>query len=251
MPEAFESESPSRAIPTLENNASIGHSAQNREHRRLACERCVLALVKSVPKQASPPFFLINRKVRLVPRVSSNHISRITAGPRWLALVLGALLLAACATTPLPEESEPVVGLMAERLRLAQEVAWVKWQNGLPVRDPARESAVLEKLTRQGERAGIDEVLVVRFVKAQIEASCLEQEAWMTKWRKGEPLPEGDPPSLESLRIRLDRISTFLLAEWAAAPTTPRAAAKQTLLKSVSNPRSAAVAASGFVDSDF
>ena len=140
---------------------------------------------------------------------------------------------------------------MAERLRLAQEVAWVKWQNGLPVRDPERESAVLEKLIRQGESAGIDEILVARFVRAQIEASCLEQEAWISKWRKGEPLPAGEPPSLESLRIRLDRISTLLLAEWAAAPTTPPAAARQNLLKSVTNPRSAAVAASGFVKSDF
>lgn len=161
------------------------------------------------------------------------------------------LYLGACAAPPLPEESEPVVGLMADRLRLAQEVAWVKWENGLPIRDPARESAVVEKLTRQGERAGIDEALVVRFVRAQIEASCLEQEAWISKWRKGAPLPAGEPPSLESLRTRLDRMSTFLLAEWAAAPTTPRPAARERLLKSVLNPRSATVAASGFVDSDF
>ena len=225
-------------------------SGQNREHRPPACERCALELVKSVPKRARRPLSLINRKVWVFPGVGHNRISRITAGTRGMALLLCALLLAACSTPPLPEESEPVVGLMADRLRLAQEVAWVKWQNDLPVRDPARESAVLEKLTRQGERAGIDDVLVARFVIAQIEASCLEQEAWMSKWRRGEPLPAGEPPTLENLRARLDRISTFLLAEWAAAPTTPRAAARQRLLKSVINPRSAGVAASGFVESN-
>jgi chorismate mutase len=165
------------------------------------------------------------------------------------ALLLVPLILSGCAgTTPLPEESEPVVAVMAERLKLARDVAWAKWADGLPVRDPAREAAVLDKLTRQGEAAGIDEPLVSRFVRAQIEASCLEQEAWMAKWRKGNPLPEGPPPALESLRTQIDRLSSLLLAEWAAAPTTPRAAARQRLLKSVVNPRSAAVAASGFFD---
>ena len=165
------------------------------------------------------------------------------------ALLVVPLLLAGCAgTPPLPEESEPVVAIMAERLELARDVAWAKWADGLPVRDPAREAAVLEKLTRQGEAAGIDEPLVSHFVRAQIEASCLEQEAWMAKWRKGTPLPAGSPPTLESLRTQIDHISSLLLAEWAAAPTTPRAAARQRLLKSVANPRSATVAASGFFD---
>jgi chorismate mutase len=165
------------------------------------------------------------------------------------ALLVVPLILAGCAgTPPLPEESEPVVAIMAERLELARDVAWAKWADGLPVRDPAREAAVLDKLTRQGEAAGIDEPLVSHFVRAQIEASCLEQEAWMAKWRKGTPLPAGSPPTLESLRTQIDHISSLLLAEWAAAPTTPRAAARQRLLKSVANPRSATVAASGFFD---
>jgi len=166
-------------------------------------------------------------------------------------LLLISLLLIGCATTlPLPEESEPVVAIMAQRLELAHDVAWAKWADGLPVRDSAREAAVLERLTRQGEAAGIDERLVSRFVRAQIEASCLEQEAWMAKWRKGTPLPAGEPPTLESLRLQIDHISSLLLAEWAAAPTTPRAAARQRLLKSVADPRSATVAASGFFDAE-
>lgn len=165
------------------------------------------------------------------------------------ALALIPLLLAGCAgTLPLPEESEPVVALMAERLELAHDLAWAKWADGLPVRDSVREAAVLGKLVRQGEAAGIEEALVSRFVRAQIEASCLEQEAWMAKWRQGAPLPTGAPPTLESLRTRIDHMSSLLLAEWAAAPTTPRPAARQRLLKSVTDPRSAAVAASGFFD---
>jgi chorismate mutase-like protein len=160
------------------------------------------------------------------------------------------LLLVSCATHPLPEASEPVVALMAGRLELSRDIAWAKWANGLPVRDRMREAEVLERLARQGEAAGIEEPLVLHFFRAQIEASCLEQEAWMQKWRKGEPLPAGEPPPLDSLRKQMDRMSPHLLAEWAAAINTPRAAAKQRLLKSVTNPRSASVAASGFLAVD-
>ena len=180
--------------------------------------------------------------------IPANVLKKI---PAILSAVLPALLFTSCATPTLPEESEPVVSMMAGRLELARDIAWAKWAAGQPVRDPAREAAVIEKLTRQGEAAGIEELLVQRFVRAQIEASCLEQEAWMKKWTKGTPLPAGEPPTLDSLRKRLDQMSPLLLAEWAAAPSTPRAAARQRLLKSVIDPRAATVAASGFFDADF
>ena len=72
----------------------------------------------------------------------------------------------------------------------------------------------------------------------------------MAKWRKGTPLPAGEPPTLDSLRKRLDQMAPLLLAEWAAAPSTPRTAARQRLLKSVIDPRAATVAASGFLEAD-
>ncbi len=169
---------------------------------------------------------------------------------RKFPLLICPLILAACATPPLPEESEPVVAAMAERLELARDIAWAKWADGLPVRDPAREAIVIERLVRQGEAAGFDEPLVAQFVRAQIQASCLEQETWMAKWRKDTPLPAGEPPTLESLRLKLDRGSSLLLAEWAAAPDTPPAAARARLLPSVINPRSAALAATGFGKTD-
>lgn len=163
-----------------------------------------------------------------------------------LFTILLLFFLPACATPPLPEESEPVVALMAERLSLAHDIAWTKWADGLPVRDPVRENALVERLTKQGVAGGFEEEMVIRFVKAQIEASCMEQEAWMAKWRKDTPLPPGEPPTLESLRMKIDRISQFMVAEWAAASLTPPAPARAYLLKYVTNPRSAEVAALGF-----
>jgi chorismate mutase-like protein len=161
--------------------------------------------------------------------------------------LFAAVFFCACSTPPLPEESVPVVALMGERLSLARDVAWAKWTAGLPVRDPASEDEAVKKLVRQGESADLEEGVVLRFVRAQIEASYLEQEAWMKRWREGEPLPAGDPPALEALRLRLDRMSTFLLAEYAGAWETPPAAARARLKKSVIDPRSASVAASAFV----
>lgn len=161
--------------------------------------------------------------------------------------VLVAAFLSACSTPPLPEESGPMVALMAERLTLARDVAWAKWTAGLPIRDPARENEVVIKLGRQGEAADLEPALVYRLARAQIEASCLEQEAWMKKWRLGEPLPAGNPPELDALRLRLDRMSTLLLAEYAGAWSTPSAAVRARLKLSVVDPRSATAAAAAFV----
>ncbi len=161
--------------------------------------------------------------------------------------MLSGAFLCACSTPPLPEESVPIVALMGERLSLARDAAWAKWAGGLPVRDPARENEVIGRLVRQGVAADLEEDLVWRFARAQIDASCLEQEAWMKRWRQGAPLPAGDPPDLEVLRSRLDRMSSFLLAEYAAAWNTPSVAAREHLKKSVIDPRSAAVAASAFI----
>ena len=166
---------------------------------------------------------------------------------REILLLFPMILLSSCSTPQLPESSEPLLAIMAQRLSMARDVAWAKQADGLPVRDPAREQEILQKLVRQGEAADLDEGLVARFIRAQIEASCLEQEAWMSKWKQGEPMPAGDPPDLEKLRSRLDRLSSYLVAEYAAAWNTPAPAARARLEKTAINPRAAAAAASGFI----
>lgn len=137
---------------------------------------------------------------------------------RQIASVFLSLALSSCASVPppLPENAEPVVALMAQRLDLARDVAWVKWANNLPVRDPAREAAVLERTARQAEAADLNSAAALRFMRAQIEASCLQQEYWMRTWKNGTNLPPGEPPPLDTIRVRLDSISSRLFAEWAA-----------------------------------
>jgi len=160
---------------------------------------------------------------------------------------LFALALAGCATQPLPPDSVPLADVLSARLGMAKEVAWAKWADGLPVRDRVREDAVVTKFVAQAESAGLNGKSADRLIRAQIEASCIEQDYWTKSWRAGNGLPPGDPPALGALRQRLDRISFRLLAEWAAIDggPVPAAALKARLIQDGFTP-SAARAATGF-----
>lgn len=164
-----------------------------------------------------------------------------------LAPAASLVFLTSCATPPLPEDATHVVTLMSERLALAHDIAWVKWADGLPVRDPTRESAVLERTARQAEAADIEPALAVRLMRAQIEASNLQQEFWMASWRSGRGLPPGEPPTLASLRVRIDSLSARLVAEWAATPLLiiPKASVRARLVADGATPSAAAAAAAG------
>ncbi len=155
--------------------------------------------------------------------------------------------LAGCATQPLPPDSVPLADVLSARLGMAKEVAWAKWADGLSVRDRAREDAVVTKFVVQAESAGLNGKAAGWLIRAQIEASCIEQEFWMKSWQAGNGLPPGEPPALGALRQRLDRISFRLLAEWAAIDggPVPAAALKARLIRDGFTP-SAARAATGF-----
>ncbi len=164
-----------------------------------------------------------------------------------LAALAVSFFLSSCATVPLPENAEPLVDLMAERLDVARDVAWAKWAEGLPVRDPARERKLLERISAQAEMAGLEGLAAARFMRAQIEGSCLQQEYWMQKWRTGHGLPPGEPPTLDALRSRLDSLSARLIAEWAAMAETPMAPAsvRDALIQRGITPAAATAASAG------
>lgn len=170
--------------------------------------------------------------------------------PCLTALV--AFVLCSCASTPppLPEKAKPVVALMAQRLGIARDVAWTKWANNLPVRDPAREAAVLDRTRRQAEAANLDSAAALRFMRAQIEASCLQQEYWMQVWKKGQGPPTGAPPSLGEIRSRLDSSFARLFAAWAATEglTIPIQPVQVRLIDAGVSPAAAHAAASGLAD---
>lgn len=165
---------------------------------------------------------------------------------------LAALVVCSCVSTPppLPEKAKPVVGLMAQRLGLARDVAWTKWKNNLPVRDPAREAAVLDRTLRQAEAANLDSTAALRFMRAQIEASCLQQEYWMQVWKNGQGPPPGAPPSLGEIRSHLDSSSARLFAGWAATEglTIPFQSVEVRLMEAGVSPAAANAAAAGLAN---
>lgn len=135
--------------------------------------------------------------------------------PRLPSLLLAALVLTGCATRPesaLPPAEAALVDAMAMRLAIAREVAWNKYLDGKPVRDPGREAAVLDAVTAQGTRRGLDAARVRTFFAAQIEASCAQQEKWIHLWRRGNPLPSYAPRPLAKIRTDIDAANVALIA---------------------------------------
>lgn len=157
------------------------------------------------------------------------------------------LFLCSCATTPLPEDGGPLVSAMSERLAMAERVAWTKQANGWPVRDPAREKAVIERAVNHAEMAGLDGSLVEAFLRSQIEASCLEQEAWMRRWSGGRSTPPGEPPTIDELRGRINGITARMIAEWAGVQSNlPRSAVRARLIEEGFTPAAASTASRTF-----
>lgn len=170
--------------------------------------------------------------------------------PRILAATASVLFLAlsGCATPRLSDDALPVVELMAARLEVAKDVAWIKRVENLPVRDAVRERAVVDRFVAQAEAVGFETGPATRFIRAQIEASCLQQEWWLSQWNGDVPTPPGEPPPLERLRARLDSLSSRLLAEWAAVEANPPAAAavRAELIAKGFSPAASTAAAAAF-----
>jgi chorismate mutase-like protein len=135
-----------------------------------------------------------------------------------LGLVIFAGFLPGCAQTrqpqafaPTPAESQ-LVEAMARRLDLARHVAWVKFQNNLPVSDPKREAELLASLVEKGQGMGLSSETVTGFFVAQIAASRNEQEDLIRAWKRGATLPVFPPWDLKRhIRPRLDTVSNEML----------------------------------------
>jgi chorismate mutase-like protein len=97
--------------------------------------------------------------------------------------------------------------LARERLELAPQIAWTKYSRGIPVYDPARETAALQSAMAQGAARGVPPETTRRFFAAQMEASRRIQWQWIEGWRKNLTPPLGAVRSLDGdLRSRIDAI---------------------------------------------
>jgi cyclohexadienyl dehydratase len=101
---------------------------------------------------------------------------------------------------------------IAPRLALMEEVAQYKWNAGLPIADPDRESALLERATAAAVAIGLPEDYARRALAAQIEASRALQMALFDRWRATGQTPFDGVSDLASVqRPRIDAATTHLL----------------------------------------
>lgn len=120
---------------------------------------------------------------------------------------------------------------MADRLRLARDVAWFKYTHRQPIRDPQREAQVLDRISALAAARGMPPAPVRAFFTAQIAAACAEQEALIRAWRRGAPTPAAPPRDLRTaIRADIDAANLALLdALTQPARTASRAEARVTL----------------------
>lgn len=150
------------------------------------------------------------------------HPARKTLPP-WLiyfVFVCAALMLASPAQAQ--NASDPrllrLLGLMQQRLDVAQDVAMYKWNAKAAIDDPVREQQILEALARQAPQYGLEPKLALDFFAAQIIAGKMIQTALFKEWTSRSQAPFENPPDLKTkIRPALDQLTVELLTALAAA----------------------------------
>lgn len=106
-----------------------------------------------------------------------------------------------------------LIDASVQRLALARAVAFVKWDNGAPVEDVARERQVIDAAITAGREVELPAEFVYRFFSAQIEANKLIQYALLTKWQAQGRAPGHSGIDLaQTVRPQIDRIQAVLIS---------------------------------------
>jgi chorismate mutase len=135
---------------------------------------------------------------------------------RKLAFVGGWAFIAESSTCPQSGRDllQRLVETSAQRLIIAEQVALVKWDKGIPVEDASREAQVIVHAVTAGQSRGLDQQLVSNFFRAQIEANKLVQYALLEEWRRVGKAPDHRPVDLaNTIRPELDEVDAALIAE--------------------------------------
>ena len=113
--------------------------------------------------------------------------------------------------------ADALLELMRERLLVMHDVARWKWNARQPIADPKRERELLDELASRAAEHGLSPDEVRRFMRAQIEAGKLVQQADWQRWEAEGQKDFKDAPDLKTeLRPKIDRLSEQLLAAFAA-----------------------------------
>lgn len=117
-----------------------------------------------------------------------------------------------------PDPLDNLLGLIDQRLALADDVARSKWNSGAPVEDLAREQEIVDAIGIDARKYGLDSGLAKTFFQAQIDASKIVQNARLAEWRAAQLPKFANAPDLQrDIRPQLDRLTPALLEALAHA----------------------------------
>jgi len=110
-------------------------------------------------------------------------------------------------------ELDALLRLIGERLAVMPDVARHKYNSGAAVEDLPREAQVIEAVTAQAVKAGLDKDLAAKFFQAQIDASKMIQSERIAAWKAEGHAPFTDVPDLKTaIRPKLDALTPAMLA---------------------------------------
>jgi chorismate mutase len=111
---------------------------------------------------------------------------------------------------------EPLVSLLAQRLKTADSVSSAKYGTPSPVDDPAREKTELDSAAAMATAQGLDPNATRKIFSDQIQANKVVQYGLYSRWTA---LPNEIPKTkadLTELRTQLDTITDDLIRDLAA-----------------------------------
>lgn len=108
---------------------------------------------------------------------------------------------------------DPLLGSVAERLVLSDQVAAAKWGTDQPIDDPPREQQVLDEVSAKAQQIGLDPQQARRVFRDQIEASKLIQRGLYAYWSSHPDQQPTQRPDLSAIRPQLDRVGDDILRE--------------------------------------
>ena len=127
---------------------------------------------------------------------------------------------------------EPLVNLLAQRLKTADSVSTAKYGTPSPVDDPAREKTELDSAAAMATKNGLDPDATRKIFSDQIQANKVVQYGLYSRWTA---LPNEIPKTkadLTKLRTQLDTITNDLIRDLAATKTTRSASGCKAHLQS-------------------
>jgi chorismate mutase len=112
------------------------------------------------------------------------------------------------------ERLQPLVGISARRLAIAEQVALAKWYSNAAVEDKPREAEVIMSAVNEGESKGLDRTFVSNFFRDQIEANKIVQYSLLAAWHRAGRAPAHRPIDLATaIRPELDKLQMQLIGE--------------------------------------